>query len=980
MPRFLIGTLALLAGAPALLEAQTGAPAYDIVIRNGRVLDGMGNPWIRADVAIRNGRIVLVGTVPGRGAREIDVSGQYVSPGWIDMMDQSGSVLPRSGLAENKLREGVTTALGGEGGTPVSAGQVAEYFSGLERNGISINFGSYFSATQAREAVLGMASRAPTPEELERMRAIVDTALRGGALGLTTALIYPPSSYHTTDELIELAKVASKYGAVYASHIRGEGKELLTSVAEAIRIGEEGGTPVEIFHLKSAWQPGWGKLMPQVGELVGTARARGVDVAADLYVYTAGGTGLEATIPSWAFSGGYDSLRLRLNDPATRTRLKREVETGSPGWWNIVEASGGWQNVVVVNAQNPANAKYQGKSIAVIAKEMGKDPRDAAWDLVLQGTGRVMAIYHMMSEPDIRIALQFPWTSIGSDAGAALEAGKTDVLGLPHPRSYGNFPRVIAKYVRDEHVLTLEEAIRKMTSWPATRMRLAGRGAIKEGYWADITVFDYEKIQDRATYEQPTLFPDGIPYVIVNGQVVIDQGRHTGARPGKVIYGPGRRATGPAVDRAVLLARVDSVAQAEMKSNHVPGLSVAVRRGGEVILARGYGLADVEMSVPAGAETIYRIGSLSKQFTAAAIMQLVEQGKIGLQDEITKYLPDFPTQGHTVTVHHLLTHTSGIKNYTALGPKVWAEAFPLDLTDAQMVDLFKKEPFDFAPGEKWSYSNSGYYLLGMIIQKVSGMPYGEYMQQALFGPLGLRSTRYCDNRTILPNRAQGYEVENGRVVNDAQISMNTPGAAGALCSSVLDLLAWQQAFNAGRVVSPASRQLMTTAAKLNDGSATHYGFGLGVGDLDGHRMISHSGGINGFITHIGYLPDDDLTVTVLGNTGSAPSGRIAGNIARLTLGLPLPVPKDLPLSGELRARYVGNYQLDIGPVKVTEKNGGLEVQLLTQPPARLLFQGDDTFVLERDAEMQISFAPAGARAEEIRVRAGGTILKGKRTP
>jgi CubicO group peptidase (beta-lactamase class C family) len=421
------------------------------------------------------------------------------------------------------------------------------------------------------------------------------------------------------------------------------------------------------------------------------------------------------------------------------------------------------------------------------------------------------------------------------------------------------------------------------------------------------------------------------------------------------------------------------VAQAEMKSNHVPGLSVAVRRGAEVILARGYGLADVELSVPAGAETIYRIGSLTKQFTAAAIMQLVEQGKIGLQDDITKYLPDFPTQGHTVTVHHLLTHTSGIKNYTAL-PKIWAEVFPLDLTDAQLVDLFRKEPFDFAPGEKWSYSNSGYYLLGMIIQKVSGMPYGEYLQKAIFGPLGLRSTLYCDNRTILPNRAQGYEVENGRVVNDAQISMNTPGAAGALCSSVLDLLAWQQALNAGRVVSPASRQLMTTAAKLNDGSATRYGYGLGVGDLDGHHMISHSGGINGFITHIGYFPDDDLTVTVLGNTGGAPSARIAGNIARLALGMPLPVPKDLPLSAELRARYVGNYQLDFGPVKVTEKNDRLEIQVMTQPPVKLLYQGNDTFVLADDPEMQVSFAPAGARSEEIRVRAGGTILTGKRTP
>jgi N-acyl-D-aspartate/D-glutamate deacylase len=522
------------------LAAQS--PAYDVVIRNGRVLDGRGNPWIAADVGIRAGRIVAIGVVPGTGTREIDAKGLYVSPGWFDMMDQSGSVLPRNGLADNKLRQGVTTALGGEGGTPVPAGKAAEYFRGLEQSGISLNFGSYYGATQARTAIMGPVSRTPTPEELDRMRALVDTAMRAGALGVTTALIYPPSSYHTTDELVELAKVAARYGGLYASHIRGEGKDLLDAVREAIAIGERSGAPVEIFHLKAAYQPGWGTLMKAARLVIDSARARGVDVAADQYPYTAGGTGLEATIPSWAFDGGVDSLRARLKDPAIRARLKREVETGSPGWWNVVEASGGWKNVVLANARNEQNARYVGKNLAEIAKEMHKDPRDAAWDLVLEGQGRVTAIYHMMSEQDVREAIQFPWVSIGSDAGAALEPGKVDVLGLPHPRSYGTFPRVIGKYVRDEHVLSLPDAIRKMTSWPATRMRIADRGAIAVGNWADITIFDLDRIRDVSTYESPVAFPEGIPYVLVNGVVVIDQGRHTGAKPGKVIYGPGREA------------------------------------------------------------------------------------------------------------------------------------------------------------------------------------------------------------------------------------------------------------------------------------------------------------------------------------------------------------------------------------------------------------------------------------------------------
>ncbi|MFL6469176.1 MAG: amidohydrolase family protein [Pyrinomonadaceae bacterium] len=522
------------------IVAQSGSPIYDIVIRNGRVLDGSGNPWILADVAIKDGRFVAVGRVEGKGKREIDARGKYVSPGWIDVMDQSGSVLRQNGLAENKLLMGVTSAIGGEGGTPVGADKIPEYFAQLEKQGISINFGSYFSETQARVAVLGNSAKAPTPEELDRMKAIMETAMKGGAIGMTTALIYPPSSYATTAELIEMAKVAGKYGGIYASHIRGEGRELVQSVEEAIEIGEKGGLPAEVFHLKAAFQPGWGKLMGEAGAKIDLARGRGIDVAADLYLYTAGGTGLEAVIPSWAFEGGEAKLLERLKDPTTRARLKNEITTGSPGWWNIVEASGGWQNIVLVNASNKDNAKYEGKTLAAIAKELKKEPADAAFDLVAAGKDRVLAIYHMMSEQDIETALRFPWTSIGSDAGAATKLGEVDAIGLPHPRAYGNFPRLIARYVREKKILSLEEAIRKMTSWPATRMRLAGRGVIKEGAWADVVIFDYDKIQDRATYEQPLLTPVGIDYVLVNGSVTVENGKHTGARAGKVLYGPGR--------------------------------------------------------------------------------------------------------------------------------------------------------------------------------------------------------------------------------------------------------------------------------------------------------------------------------------------------------------------------------------------------------------------------------------------------------
>jgi N-acyl-D-amino-acid deacylase len=565
--RAVLGTLLVLIATPfggelhppTALQGQAGAtatPEYDLVIRNGRVLDGAGNPWIAADVAVRDGRIVRVGRVVSAGAREIDAAGRYVSPGFVDIMDQSGPVLLVNGLAENKLRMGVTSAIGGEGGTPSIAGvpgeaderrgarteDIPRYFEILEEQGISINFGTFYSQTQARRQVIGTENRPPTDAELAEMRGHIGRAMEGGVLGLTTALIYPPSSYADTDEIVDGARVSAEYGGIYASHIRGEGKELVEAVSEAVEIGERAGIPVEIFHLKAAYEPGWEILMPQAIEVIEAARARGVEVAADVYPYTAGGTGLEATIPAWAQEGGREALRRRLEAPAIRERLRGELETGSPGWWNIVEASGGWENIVLVNARNPDNARFEGRSISEIAAELDKRPEDAAWDLVMEGRGRVMAIFHMMTEPDLELALQQTWVSIGSDAGAAAEPGATDGLGLPHPRSYGTFPRILARYVRERGTLTLEDAVRKMTSWPATRMRLADRGLVREGMWADLVIFDLDRVEDRATYEEPTLFPEGIDVVVVNGVVVIEDGRHTGARPGHVLYGPGRAA------------------------------------------------------------------------------------------------------------------------------------------------------------------------------------------------------------------------------------------------------------------------------------------------------------------------------------------------------------------------------------------------------------------------------------------------------
>jgi N-acyl-D-amino-acid deacylase len=457
------------------------------------------------------------------------------------MMDQSGDVLQKNGLAENKLREGVTTAIAGEAGTPVPAAQIADYFARLERQGISMNFGTYYSSAQARVEVMGDVAGKPTPEQLEQMKLHVAQAMRVGAMGIATALIYPPDSFQSTQDLIELARVAAGYGGIYASHMRDESAKLLDAIQESVDIGAQSGIQVEIFHFKAAYAPGWGKLVPEAGKLVEDARARGVSIASDMYLYTAGGTGLDITVPNWVWEGGFKKGLRLLRDPKVRVRLKKEIAAGSePGWSNLVEASDGWDHVILANAFNAKYNQYRYKSLAFIGQQLHQDPADVAWDIVLGSQpNRAMALFVMMSETDIETALRWPWMSIGSDAGANSAPGKMDDIGLPHPRAYGNFPRLIAEYVRNRHVLTLEDAVRKMTSWAATRMRLYDRGAIRDGLKADVTIFNYDKIQDTATYNNPMSYSTGIDYVLVNGQLVVEHDVHTGAKPGAVLRGPG---------------------------------------------------------------------------------------------------------------------------------------------------------------------------------------------------------------------------------------------------------------------------------------------------------------------------------------------------------------------------------------------------------------------------------------------------------
>jgi len=532
----------LWAGISMLFAANAAAADYDLVIRGGRVLDGAGNPWVRADVAVKEGRVVQVGQVPGKGTREIDATGRYVSPGFIDMMDQSGAALLKDGAAENKLRMGVTTLIGGEGGPPVPAAGMPGYFKQLETQGIAVNFGTYYSSTQARVHVMGDAAGAPTRKQLDAMGEQVKIAMEAGAFGISSALIYAPSSFQSTSDLVSLAKVAAQCDGFYATHMRDESEGVVKAIEEAIEIGEKGGVKVEIFHLKAAYAPEWGKLMPQALATINAARDRGVDVAADLYPYTAGGTGLEIIAPSWVWADGLEKGIERVRDPKVRERMKKEVAAGSmPGWSNLVHASGGFQNVRLANSFSEKYRRFHGKTLAEIGAELNLDPADAAWDIALEGLpNRAVALYFMISEEDVQLALRQPWVSIGSDAAAAVNYGSDGAIGLPHPRAYGTFPRILAEYVKRRHVLTLEDAVRKMTSWPAQRMGLSDRGLIREGMRADIVLFDLDTLDDVASWDAPAGAPTGIETVIVNGVVSFEGGKHTGARAGSALRHPCR--------------------------------------------------------------------------------------------------------------------------------------------------------------------------------------------------------------------------------------------------------------------------------------------------------------------------------------------------------------------------------------------------------------------------------------------------------
>ena len=538
----------LAAAAAALVFAACGDVPYDLIVSGGQVFDGNGTPAVAADVGVRDGRIVKIGDLAGALARRrIDAAGLAVAPGFIDMHNHSDAKILEEPRAESMIRQGVTTMVFGESGSagPIRPGQspwstLGGYFAVVERRGVAANIASYVGEGQVWEYVKGEEHSPATPQELDRMKRLVAQAMEEGALGLSTSLLMPPSSLATTENLIELAKVARQYGGIYSTHIRDEGEGVFRSVDEAIRIGRGARIPVDVIHLKIAHKKLWGR-MSEVVALIEKARADGLNVQANVYPYTAGQNNLSAIIPPWAHDGGDLKMLARLRDRALRDRMKREILGGLPNWYNHYLAVGdGWAGMLLVSLKHERNRPFQGKRMSELIAARGGDPVETLFDVLLEEGGSVSTVYFHHSEPDMQLVMRQSWTSIGSDGSAVSPDGPTG-KSHPHPRYYGTFPRVLGRYVRELKVLALPEAIKKMTAMNADKVGIRDRGRIQEGNWADITVFDPARVADRATFEKPHQYATGISWVIVNGAVTLENGRHTGALAGSVVYGPGKK-------------------------------------------------------------------------------------------------------------------------------------------------------------------------------------------------------------------------------------------------------------------------------------------------------------------------------------------------------------------------------------------------------------------------------------------------------
>lgn len=762
--RYISSTLFLAFVCGSMSYAQSVvADKYDVVIRSGKIIDGSGAPWYRADVGIRDGKIAAIGTLDSsQAAEEIDAAGLIVAPGFVDMMGQTATpMLEQPHTALNLLKQGVTTINAGEGSSAAPLGAeeasrlgwstMSEYFQLLDLKGLPVNVVQTVGHTQIRQIVLGELDRRPLTDELVRMQEYVREAMQAGAIGVSTALIYPPAVYADTKEIAALASVAGESGGRYYTHMRNEGDQLLEAIDEALQIGEQAGTPVHIYHLKAAGESNWGK-MPLAIATIQQARAKGQQVTADIYPYEYNGLGLEALIHPRHFVDGRGKLLRRLSDSELRAEIREEIES-TDGWENWYRHAGeDWDRIIIGNSTSEKYGKWHGKSIADIAAAADEDPWDTFFNLV---QANAFALPETMSKANIVKAMQEEFISFCTDVGPASES-----RSVSHPRSHGAFPRLFSQYVRNLGCISLERAVAQASAVAANDVAAYDRGRLAIGLAADIVVFDYDKFTDTATPAEPRSMPKGMLHVIVNGNIALKNGRLTNHRPGRVLRGPGFETESAAHNiisgqRATGLGEIDRLMQDYMKENRAPGASLAITENGRLVYARGFGYADVATREVIQPESLFRIASVSKPITAVAILQLVDEGKLELDTEVFSILDDYePHLGpnaslderqQSITIRHLLEHRGGWdrdRSFDGMFQSVrFAKAMgaPSPAGHDEIIRCMLGLPLDFTPGERYAYSNYGYCLLGRVIERLTGQTYEEYVKDHVLAPVGVES-------------------------------------------------------------------------------------------------------------------------------------------------------------------------------------------------------------------------------------------------
>ncbi len=900
-----------------------GPKTLDIVIRQARVMDGTGAPWFVADVGVKAGKIVEIGRVdPTTAEHVIDGTGLVLAPGFIDMMGQTATpMLEDPATAINLLTQGITTINAGEGvsAAPLDAAAekrygwttFAEYFQLIDLRGLPVNVAQTVGHTQIRELVLGEVNRRPAEDELRRMQALVKEAMEAGAIGLSTALIYPPAVYAETEELIALAKVAGESGGRYFTHMRNEGDNLLDAIDEALQIGREGKLPVHIFHLKAAGQHNWGK-MPLAIARIKAARVAGQQVAADIYPYINNGLGIAAFIHPKHFGEGHDKLIRRLDDAELRATIRKEIET-TDGWENWFHHVGyDWNKVIIGQASSAKYAPHAGQSVAQIAKAVDEDPWETFFQLAKTGA---FALPQSMSEGNVIAAIKEEFISFCTDVGPA---GGSSIAS--HPRAFGALPRVMSRYVRDFGAISWEQAISQASAVAANELMAYDRGRIAIGQAADLVLFNPDTLTDKASFAKPHDLAEGVKTVLVNGVVVLDGGKFTGKTPGRVLRGPGyRKDLAPHTvmngSKTTTIPEIDIVMTSFLERHRVPGASVAITDHGRLVHASGYGYADLAQRTPVLPTSLFRIASISKPVTAVAIVKLIEQGKLKLDDKVFEILPFEPhlEEGakvderlRDITIRHLLEHRGGWDRDVSFDAMFKAVEFAKMLGKeppagpAEVIRVMNGKPLDFAPGDRYAYSNYGYCLLGRVIEKLTGQPYGEYMTEQILKPMGI-GDMYL-GRTRLEHRREDevryYDPFAGTSDFTDDLDQRVPAAYGAWhleamdahgawLASASDLARFACAFDDPAKCCIMNGASIDTMFARPPGRAGHdangkplsqyYSLGWSVNvNADGEKVsMGHSGSLPGTNTRL-RRQADGRHVVVLFNTRTSPlTARVA---------------------------------------------------------------------------------------------------------